>query len=93
MSDSIARRLEVHGRVQGVFFRAGTRRHARANGIDGWVANRSDGTVEAWLEGDGAAVEAVESWIRAGGPPQARVTRVDAHTVEVAGHDGFEVRA
>ena len=80
----VARRLVVHGRVQGVFFRAETRRRARQHGVNGWVANRADGTVEAWLEGSASAIAAVESWIRAGGPPSA--------SVEVADHDGFEVR-
>lgn len=41
-----ARRLTVRGRVQGVGFRAWTVREAKALGLDGWVRNRRDGTVE-----------------------------------------------
>ena len=36
----------VHGRVQGVFFRATAQREARQNGLTGWVKNRRDGAVE-----------------------------------------------
>jgi acylphosphatase len=93
MSERLARRLVVHGRVQGVFFRAETRRRARRHDVHGWVANRPDGTVEAWLEGVTDAVDAVESWIRAGGPAYASVERVEAESVAPADHDGFEVRA
>ncbi len=87
-----ARHLTVDGTVQGVFFRVETQRVAVDAGATGWVANRADGTVEAWLEGTGQAVAAVEAWIRAGGPPRATVTAVDAADVPPAGHPRFEVR-
>lgn len=93
MSASLARNLIVHGRVQGVFFRAETRRIAQEHGVRGWVANRPDGTVEVWLEGDAEAVAAVGSWIGDGGPPAARVDRVVAQDVASAGHRGFEIRS
>jgi acylphosphatase len=86
-----ARRLVAHGRVQGVFFRDETRRQAHRHGLVGWVRNRADGAVEAHLEGPPDAVEAVEAWIRAGGPPRAQVTEVTADDVDVEGHEGFEV--
>lgn len=92
MTEVCARRLQVRGRVQGVFFRASTRDQARHHGVHGWVANRADGSVEAWLEGPADAVDAVERWIREGGPPRAAVDEVDAEDVEPAGHDHFEVR-
>lgn len=87
-----ARRVVAHGRVQGVFFRDSTRQVAVNNDVTGWVVNRPDGTVEAWLEGAPDAVARVEGWIRGGGPPQAHVDRVTAQTVPPAGHDAFEVR-
>ena len=92
MEAIVARRLTVHGTVQGVFFRAGTQQQAREHGVTGWVANRRDGSVEAWLEGSVEAVGRVESWIRGGGPPDADVARVEATDDEPAGHDGFAVR-
>ena len=87
----IARRVTVHGRVQGVFFRDSTRREAERRGIAGWVANRDDGTVQAWFEGDADAVEAMVDWARSG-PRKADVDRVDVDEVEPAGLDGFSVR-
>jgi acylphosphatase len=73
----VARRLAVHGRVQGVNFRAWVRRQAVAREVDGWAANEPDGSVEVWLQGDAAAVAAVERAV-GHGPPHARVDRVEA---------------
>ena len=47
----------VTGRVQGVGYRAWTEREALARGLDGWVRNRRDGSVEAVFSGEDAAVE------------------------------------
>jgi acylphosphatase len=49
----------VRGRVQGVGFRAFVERKALSQGIEGWVRNRRDGTVEAVFAGEPAAVEAM----------------------------------
>jgi acylphosphatase len=89
---SVAKHLVVHGRVQGVFFRASTREQARARGVSGWVRNRRDGAVEVWLEGGEDAVGQVERWIRSGGPDFAAVDRVEAESVRPEGHGGFVVR-
>ena len=88
----MARRLVVHGRVQGVNFRNATRQTARHHGASGWVRNRADGAVEAHLEGPPDAVEALEAWIVTGGPPAAEISHVDAEDVEAEGLDRFEVR-
>lgn len=91
--EPVVRHLVVHGRVQGVFFRASTQRHAERHGVTGWVRNTPEGTVEAWLEGPQDGVEAVERWMRGGGPPAAHVRRVEvADEPQPAGHDGFQVR-
>lgn len=70
-------RLIVHGRVQGVFFRQTTVAQARMLGLDGWVRNRADDTVEILAEGPRASLEALEAW-SAEGPPLAHVSHVDA---------------
>ncbi len=70
------RRLVVHGRVQGVGFRASLAWEADRQGISGWVRNRRDGTVEALLCGSDEAVAAMIAWARRG-PPGARVDRVE----------------
>ena len=62
-------RVVVHGKVQGVWFR-------ERLGLDGWVTNRFDGTVQAEFEGPLDAVAQAVSWCRQG-PPYADVTEVD----------------
>lgn len=88
---SIRRRVKVHGRVQGVFFRDSTRRHAMTVGVAGWVRNCSDGTVEAVFEGEEDAVRRMVDWIREG-PGRAEVDRVDVDEEEPEGLSGFDVR-
>lgn len=87
----VARRLVVTGRVQGVFFRASTRDRARDAGVDGWVRNRPDGSVEAHLQGPTQAVEAVEAWVRDGGPRDAVVDGVEAQDVDPTEGEGFTI--
>ncbi|HIE13136.1 MAG TPA: acylphosphatase [Desulfotomaculum sp.] len=65
----------VKGRVQGVYFRDSTREEAFAAGVNGWVRNLPDGSVEAVFEGKREAVERLISWCKKG-PPAARVTEV-----------------
>ncbi len=84
-------RVVVTGRVQGVWFRDSCREQARAEGLTGWVRNRSDGAVEVELEGPPAAVERVVAWCRVG-PPRARVDAVATATIAVVGERGFRVR-
>ena len=69
-------RLVIHGRVQGVFFRDSMRLEAQHLAIAGWVRNRSDGTVEAVVQGDPAAVDAIVRWAHRG-PQHAQVERVN----------------
>ncbi len=71
----VTRHLLAAGRVQGVGYRDALCREARALGVEGWVRNRRDGTVEALLQGDASAVEALAAWARRG-PPAARVDRI-----------------
>jgi acylphosphatase len=87
----IRRRATVHGDVQGVFFRDSTRREAQAHGVGGWVRNRSDGSVEAVLEGPPHAVQEMLRFL-ADGPPRARVERVDVSEEEPEGLREFQVR-
>lgn len=89
---TVTRRVVVRGRVQGVFFRASTRREAVERGVAGWVRNRDDGAVEALFEGEPEAVEAMIEWCRSG-PDGAAVEDMDVSLGERSdGLDGFEVR-
>jgi acylphosphatase len=87
----IRRRVVVHGRVQGVFFRDSMRRLAQQHGVTGWVANRWDGTVEAVFEGNADAVERLVRFAHEG-PRGAEVDRVDVSDEEPENLRGFSVR-
>jgi acylphosphatase len=87
----IRRRVVVHGRVQGVFFRDSVRRLAQQRGVSGWVANREDGTVEAVFEGEADAVERLVAFCQ-DGPRGAEVSSVDVANEEPEGASGFSVR-
>jgi acylphosphatase len=84
--------VRVHGRVQGVYYRATTQETAQRLGLVGWVRNRSDGTVEAVAEGDEIAVESFLAWCRKG-PDRAQVGEVEVERMEPLGTDeSFAVR-
>ena len=72
MTDATAIHLLIHGRVQGVGYRAWTGATARQHGLKGWVRNRHDGTVEAVLIGDAVSVGTMLSACHEG-PMNARV--------------------
>ena len=82
--------LAVRGLVQGVWFRGSMQSEARRLGVGGWVRNRADGTVEAEVEGERAAVEAIIAWARHG-PRGARVEDVSVEWMEARGERDFVV--
>lgn len=87
----VRRRLVIHGRVQGVFFRDTLRRLAEQEGVSGWARNTWEGTVEAVLEGEAGAVERVAAFAREG-PEGAWVERVEVAEEEPEGLRGFAIR-
>ncbi|MFZ4515459.1 MAG: acylphosphatase [Acidimicrobiia bacterium] len=91
MTNVTARQVRIHGRVHGVGFRAATVAQARVFGLQGWVANRPDGTVEAQFEGPSDAVAAVVGWCAAG-PRLAVVDWVEELPAAVEGWEGFVIR-
>ncbi len=81
----------VSGRVQGVYFRAHTARHASELGLVGYARNLEDGRVEVLAAGSSAAIDALLLIVRAG-PPLAIVEDVlvsEATLADVAGLTGF----
>ena len=81
----------VHGRVQGVFFRATTRDKAIALGVKGWVSNCQDGSVEAVFEGEKDIVEKIVNWCKKG-PEGAFVNHIDVHWEKYSGEfDEFSI--
>jgi len=86
----VRRRVIVHGRVQGVFFRGATEAEAAAAGVAGWVRNRPDGSVEAVFEGDPDGVAALVAFCRRG-PRHARVARLEVFEEEPEGLRAFRL--
>ncbi len=88
MASIVRRRVIVSGRVQGVNFRAHTRSAAQRLGVTGWVRNRSDGSVEALVEGAPEVVQSLLVWIKKG-PPFSRVDSVKVTDEDPSGefHD------
>lgn len=84
-------RFRVTGRVQGVFFRQATAETARRLGIDGWVMNCADGSVEGYAAGAAEALAALREWLRRG-PPAACVERLDWMPDQQPVASGFSVR-
>jgi acylphosphatase len=89
---AVRARLVVHGRVQGVWYRGSMQTEATRLAVGGWVRNQPDGTVEAEVEGETAAVEALIAWARCG-PSGARVTEIAVEWLVAGGERGrFVVR-
>lgn len=76
--------LIVHGRVQGVGYRAFVEHEAKRRELQGWVRNCADGTVEALLAGDAATIEDMIAACRRG-PFGARVDAIDRTPGHVSG--------
>jgi acylphosphatase len=85
----VIRHMVVHGRVQGIGYRAFVEHEALKRGIEGWVRNRRDGSVEAVLAGDADAVAAIIEACRRG-PMGARVDTLDQRA---GAEDDFKLRA
>ena len=84
-------RVQVRGRVQGVFFRAEARARAESLGVAGWIRNLPDGRVEAVFEGPPDDVLTMVNWASVG-PPRAEVRDIDIAVEEPTGESGFRVR-
>ncbi len=83
-----ARLVVISGRVQGMGYRDWMVREATRLGVEGWVRNRADGTVEALVAGDVAAVQALLSACRRG-PPLARVSEIREEFADPPVEPGF----
>lgn len=88
----IGRHLVITGRVQGVFYRGWMAEQARALGIEGWVRNRIDGSVEAVVAGPAEAIEAIIARCHEG-PSAARVDHIAIADAAPEDLEGFEQRA
>ncbi len=89
--DAKALHIQVHGRVQGVWFRASAQNRARELNVKGWVRNAPDGSVEIYAEGAEESLDQFVLWCREG-PPSAKVSHLDIDSVAVENLSTFEIR-
>ncbi|ARQ01421.1 acylphosphatase [Pseudorhodoplanes sinuspersici] len=95
MSERVIRQVVIRGRVQGVGYRDWTRHVARDRGIEGWVRNRQDGSVEAVFAGTPQAVSGMIAACRKG-PSNSAVQAIQerdgtAEEFELRGDRAFAV--
>lgn len=88
----IRKRLVISGRVQNVFYRDWLTEQAEGLGIQGWVRNRADGSVEAVVEGAPEAVESIIARARMGSPASRVEDVAESDDAPVETLDGFEQR-
>lgn len=84
----------VSGKVQGVFYRASTKRVALSLGLVGWVRNLNSGEVEVYAKGPTDKLQQLLDWLWIG-PEKAKVTKLDAldsSKIETSILTSFEVR-
>lgn len=88
----MAARFLVSGKVQGVWFRAGTREQAMRLGLRGHARNLRDGRVEVLAMGEADAIQQLADWLQRG-PPLARVEAVErCDTAGDADAEDFRIR-
>ncbi len=84
--------VRITGRVQGVFFRAETRKAALSEHVEGYVKNMADGSVQALFQGSRNQVETMLAWCR-DGAPLSKVEEVNAQPVAIQPEiKGFQIR-
>lgn len=83
--------LLIHGRVQGVGFRASLCSTAQALGLVGWVKNNEDGTVRAFVQGSPDALDSIVEWCWIG-PPSSEVMEVHVEPMKAGAFQAFEIK-
>ena len=80
----------MHGRVQGVFFRASTKEQADNLSLHGWVRNESDGSVLIEVSGEPKKITALMEWCKSG-PRMADVEKITSSEISTVYSGGFLV--
>lgn len=83
--------IRVHGKVQGVFFRATAKDRATELRLNGFTRNEQNGSVYIEIEGPPESVDQFVSWCHHG-PPRAKVTKVETEVLPNRGFNGFEIQ-
>jgi acylphosphatase len=90
VNEGVTARGVVYGKVQGVGFRAFTRKQARLHAVTGYAHNQADGSVAFALTGPRSAVVAMLQTLEVG-PTLAQVSRVDVSWQPAEDMRGFEI--
>lgn len=83
-------KIEIYGKVQGVFFRASAAKEAEHLNISGWIRNTDSGNVEALVSGEDEKVDSFIQWCRTG-PKKAVVEKVTTEELPFQSFDSFKV--
>ena len=81
-------KIDVYGKVHGVYFRANTCQKAKALKINGTVKNMPDGSVQIMAEGDENNLDQLVNWCHKG-PLLAAVTGVKVGDTDIKGYSEF----
>ena len=68
-------RYEIHGKVQGVYFRKHTAATAKELGLVGWVMNTAQGTVVGEAQGKLSELAKLRSWLKTTGSPKSKIQK------------------
>lgn len=90
MIEKISKHFLVTGKVQGVWFRANTKKEADRLGLSGWVRNLPDGRVEAMICGAPQQVGQMEAWLQHG-PELARVDQLQVEALPWRDYADFRI--
>lgn len=82
--------IYISGKVQGVFFRANTRKKALQLGLNGTVENLPDGRVRIVVSGEKEELDVFKAWCHQGEPP-AEVVKVEINKKPDQNLDGFSI--
>ena len=82
--------INVHGHVQGVFFRVSAKTRALELDLTGWIRNLSNGTVEVHAQGDQETLGLFIEWCRQG-PSSAKVSQVDLAWITPQAMTNFKI--
>ncbi len=84
--------IKVYGKVQGVFYRLSAQREAEKLGLNGFVRNAEDGSVEISAEGEESSLQELLAWCRKGSM-MSKVTKVDYNESDkLENYDKFEIK-
>lgn len=77
MTSIISCEFEIHGRVQGVYFRRHAEMKAKRFGLRGWCMNTPAGTVKGYIEGPRTEMNLMKEWLRTTGSPSSNIVKAE----------------